>query len=122
MAYQVAWSDLERVLELNLEGNVTLDDFRAIEKHISARLEERDGPVTLLVAASSVRISPDAVGTIRASQSYLQGQHIRHIVVVAKDKLARLSLLLVFNLCRPTLRFFDTDDLAAHFLKARLLT
>jgi hypothetical protein len=121
MSFQVTWGVLERVLELRLDGDITLDEFRAIEQHISAKLGERPGQVILLVAASSVRIDPEAVGRIRASQSYLQGQRIRHVVVVAKDKLARLSLLLIFNLCRPTLRFFDTDDLAASFLKARML-
>lgn len=121
MSYEVAWGAQERVLELRLDGEISLDEFRAIEQRISAKLEERPGPITLLVAASSVRISPEAVGRIRASQSYLQGQRIRHIIVVAKDKLARLSLMLIFNLCRPTLRFFDTRDLADHFLKARIL-
>jgi hypothetical protein len=117
MAHKLVWRPTERVLVLTLSGEVTLDDFVNIGQDLDELVKSVTVPLVLLVDAEQVRLGHNGLSNVRPSQTYFQGQQIEHVLVAARDKIIRLTLLVVFNPNRPVLRFFDHMDQAEYHLR-----
>ncbi len=116
MTYSVTWDIPGEVLSLRVLEEVSLEEFVEIDRQIRACLAEYIERLSLVVDASQLRISPHSIERIRVSQSYLLSGQIKQILVVSNNKLNRLSMLLLFNLCRPRLRFCESFDHAQRIL------
>ena len=121
MAYELAWQIPNKVLHLNLLDNLSLKTFVEIDGLIHEYLNQCDGSIILIVDASTTRIAPYGIEGIRASQKYLQSHQIERLIVISSNKLNRLAMLLLFNLCRPILQFCDNDDQAQRFINTSMM-
>ncbi len=112
MAYRVYWHIPHQMLCMELEGNLTLDDFQNLDRAILALLgnEAPDRQLMLLVDITRPATTPRDFARLRASQTYLLRFDLKFILVAGSNKLMRLMMLLTFNLCRPSVRFFDNID------------
>jgi hypothetical protein len=114
MAYRVFWHVPDQILYLEVEGNLTLGDFdqinRAIIDLVGTEITERQ--LALLIDITRPASTPRDFNYLRASQTYLLRPDLKFIMVAGSNKLMRLMMLLVFNLCSPSLRFFDSVDQA----------
>ena len=68
--------------------------------------------IVILVDITRPGSLPRAVNELKASQTYVRRNDIKSIMIAGTNKLMRLMLLLTFNLCRPSLRFFDNLEQA----------
>lgn len=114
MAYRVFWQTPQQILRIELEGNLSLNDFNQINQAVIDQLgvETANRHMALLIDITRPSTMPQSFKQLRASQTYVSRRDLKSILVVGSNKLARLMLLLMFNLCRPSLRFFDTIDQA----------
>ncbi len=119
MAYKVSWQVPQQVLLVELEGQLSLDDFNGINQAVVSYLNDlpENAAVALLINTSRVSSVPQAFQQLKASQTYVQRRDLQYILVVGNSKMIRLMMLLTFNLCRPALRFFDDLDHAHSFLR-----
>ncbi|MEP7286397.1 MAG: STAS/SEC14 domain-containing protein [Chloroflexota bacterium] len=119
MAYRVFWQDPDHVLYLELEGNLSLNDFAQINRTIIDLLgnEGTNRHVSLLVDITRPGNTPRDFERLKASQTYLLRRDLKFILVAGSDKFMRLMMLLTFNLCKPNLRFFDNIDQALKVAK-----
>jgi hypothetical protein len=119
MAYKVFWHVPHQVLFVELDGQLSLDDFNQINNTVLSHLDDATGDTgfTLLVNTAQVSSVPQAFQQLKASQTYVQRRDLQYIVVVGNNKLIRLMMLLTFNLCRPALHFFEDIERAYEFLR-----
>jgi hypothetical protein len=121
MAYRVFWQVPQQVLCVELEGAVSLDDFIQINQAVHDHLgdEKTNRSVALLVDITRPGNTPQAFQQLKASQTYVLRRDLRFILVVGSNKFMRLMMMLIFNLCKPSLRFFDNMAPALTFLDNR---
>jgi hypothetical protein len=121
MTHRIYWRVPNVVLCLELEGNLSPDDFAQINQAIVEHLgpETQTQTVTLLVDITRPGTTPSAFAQLKASQTYTMRRDLNYILVVGRDKFMRLMMLLTFNLCKPSLKFFDDMDQALAFASAR---
>jgi hypothetical protein len=121
MAHQIYWQIPQQVLCVELEEVVSLDDFIQINREVNDLLgaETMNRNVTLLVDITRPGNTAQNVAQLKYSQTYVSRRDLKFILVVGKNKLMRLMLLLLYNLCRPSLRFFDDMEPALTFLASR---
>lgn len=117
MAYQVFWKIPEQLLCLQLEGDLSLDNFNEINNCITDLLGEENANrrLTLLIDITRPGRVPQAFARLKASQTYVARSDLKFILVVGTNKFLRLMMLLTFNLCKPGLMFFDKMDDALNF-------
>jgi hypothetical protein len=120
MPYQINWETPEAVLSLRLLDQVTFQEFVEIDRSITAHLNEGspDSAIVLIVDVTQATSVPQSFNELKTSQTYATAANLRlkWILVVSSNRLMRLMMLLTFNLCRPTLRFFDTLVDATKFI------
>jgi hypothetical protein len=117
MAYEMVWDTPGKVLQLNLQGAMTVEAFIEIDKEINDQLRGCTERVVLIVDTSEGKVDPYSIRRIRATQTYLDGHEIVRIIVLDKKKANRLAMLLLFNLCRPSLQFCSDLEQARRFLE-----
>lgn len=122
MPYQIHWELPHTVLHLKLTDDVTLQEFVEVDRIITEALgaEGVDETVMLIVDVNDARSVPQSFSQLKASQTYASryNSRLRHILVVCGgNKLMRLMMLLTFNLCRPSLQFFDTTAQVETFIR-----
>ncbi len=117
MAYSVAWDIPGKVLYLKVLEEVSRQEFLEIDNKIKVCLGKYDTEILLVVDASQAKIAPYGIEQIKASQTYLQSRQIKQLLVISNNKLNRLVLLLLFNLCRPKLQFCDNFNQAQRFIE-----
>ena len=118
MTYRVFWQIPQQILCVELEGDLSISDFnhinRAVTDHLGA--ETANPHVALVVDITRPGQVPTAVIQLRETQTYVLRQDLNVILVAGSNKFLRLMMLLTFNLCRPSLKFFDTMDEALKFI------
>ncbi len=121
MAFQVFWQAPHRVLCVKLEGAMSLDDFIQINQAVNDHLgdETTNRSVALLVDITRPANTRERFEQLKASQTYILRRDLKFILVVGNNKLMRLMMLLIFNLSKPSLRFFDNMAPALTFLDHR---
>ncbi len=117
MSHKLVWRPTDRVLTLTLTGEVSLMDFVDVSADIDVMLGNVTDPLVLMVNAEDVRLSRSGLSQTRTSSHYMESRLVEHLLVVASDKIVRLTLLVVFNINRPVLRFFDHMDQAEYHLR-----
>jgi hypothetical protein len=124
MAYRVFWHIPRQVIYVELEGNLTLKDFQLINRDVLEHLgnENTDRQITLVIDITRPSTTPQAFAQLKASQTYILRRDLKSIAVVGSNKFMRLMMLLTFNLCRPSLKFFDSIDEASLFIQRTLPT
>jgi hypothetical protein len=112
MPYQISWETPEAVLCLRLLEQVTLQEFVEIDRTITSHLNDSsvDASIALMVDVTETKSVPQSFSELKNSQTYATAANVRlhWILVIGNNRLMRLMMLLTFNLCRPSLRFFDT--------------
>ena len=122
MPYQIDWQIPQSVLTLQLDGHVTYEEFVEIDKVITDHLNTVNvgTRIALIINANNAKSVPPIFNELKTSQSYAVDGHnarVGYILVVSGgNKLMRLMMMLIYNLCRPSLRFFDTSVEAERFL------
>lgn len=120
MPYQVEWEQPQSVLRLRLLDQVTFQEFVDIDRDISELLKtiSADAHIALLVDANETSGVPRAYNEIKTSQTFAtrRNSQIRLILIVTNNKLIRLMMLLIYNLCRPMIHMFDTMAQAQAFV------
>ena len=117
MTYRIYWLLPQQVLCVELEGALSLDDFNKINQAIIDHLgdETENRRVGLVVDATRPSQIPQLVAQLRVSQTYVLRRDLKFILIAGQNKLMRLLMMLTFNLCRPSLKFFDDVDQALNF-------
>lgn len=116
MYYEITWDTPGKVLGLKLIDAVPFEAFIEINSQINERLQECNQRIILIVDASDAKVAPYGIEKIKATQVYLQNQQIERLVVISDNKLNRLAMLLLFNLCRPKLQFCDSVEQAQRYI------
>lgn len=121
MPYQIHWEIPESILRVQLQGHVTLEEFMDIDYLVNEALAtlKPEMQISLMVDVNEAHTVPQAFNDLKASQTYARATHsrIKYILIVCgNNKLLRLMMLLVFNLARPSIQFFDTSVQALSFM------
>jgi hypothetical protein len=116
MSFTLDWMTGARgVLHLVIEDTAHYADFVAIDAAITARLREAADSIVLIVDVSRALVNPYEIDRIRVTQTYLRSMVVAQIMVVDEKKVNRLAMLLLLNLGRPRLSFYDTVPQALSF-------
>lgn len=121
MPYQVYWDAPKMLLYLKLTGDVSLQEFVEIDRDITHYLAsyEVGESIALLVDVKDAKSVPQSFNQLRTSQTYAYEYYqskLSHILVVSgNNKLMRLMMMLTFNLCRPSLQFFEAKTQALSY-------
>ena len=96
MAYRVFWQVPERILCMELEGTLSLDDFKEINQAVIEHLgdENANQHVGLVVDITRPGRVPSAVAQLKDSQTYLRRRDLQFILVAGNNKFMRLMMLL----------------------------
>ncbi|MBX3064701.1 MAG: hypothetical protein KF726_17090 [Anaerolineae bacterium] len=76
--------------------------------------------IALVVDITELKQVPTAYSQLKATQTYLSRPELRAVLVAGNNKLLRLMMMLIFNLSKPTLRFFDSVAQALEFAESRI--
>lgn len=121
MAYKLFWKTPRQVLCLELEGELTFDDFTQVNRAIIDQLgpESLNQPVALLIDITRQCRVPSSFAQLTASQTYMMRRDLQFILVAGSNKFMRLMIMLIYNLCRPSLKYFDDVDQAIKFHESK---
>ncbi|PJF44739.1 MAG: hypothetical protein CUN55_02360 [Phototrophicales bacterium] len=108
-SYRISWYIPERVLLLKLVGDYSVADAKAANEQITKILDQRDHPLMLLIDASEME-RPFNFQRIRALQTYMNHQNLKHIFAISNDKLVTLALMVIFNMGRAYLHLYNNHE------------
>ena len=121
MTYRIFWQVQQQVLCVELAGDLSLDDFNRINgeviNHLGDEPTTKYRDVTLLVDITRPSSTPRVFEQLKQSQTYVFRRDLKFILVAGSNKFMRLMMLLTFNLCRPSLKFFDDVDHALKYVQ-----
>jgi hypothetical protein len=105
MPYQLDFQMTDRIIYLNLVGEVSVSEFLEIDRQINHTITRQSESIALIVDASKAVIQPYGIEAIKRTQTYLQSRWIAQLLVTGESKITRLAMMLLFNACRPKLHF-----------------
>jgi hypothetical protein len=124
MGYQFSWHVPQRVMYLKLSTETTLQEFEEINKTIMGNLNELKERLCLVIDVTEFK--PDALvwDRIRASQLYVTHENLDYALVIGQktNRLLRLMMLVLFNVSRAGLKFFENLEEANTFLDRFVVT
>lgn len=103
---ELSWYLPGKVMCLHISGDYTLEDSRQINATIIEELEHRQEDLVLVIDAMKMN-RPYHFDQIRATQTYMDHQHLKHIYAVTTDRVVKLALMIIFNISRAHLHLFD---------------
>ncbi len=115
-SFTVSWYVEDRIILLSIIGDYSAADAKAANHEISDILDNTDRPLLLLIDASRMD-RPFNFQRIRALQTFMNHQRLKHIFVVADDKLVTLAMMVIFNMGRAYLHMYSTHAEADHALE-----
>lgn len=115
MPYELSWRVPGKVLSLSLSGKYTVENAKAVNQLITKELDQSQSPLLLVIDALNME-RPYHFDSIRALQTYMDHQNLKHIYIVAADKVVKLSMMVIFNLSRARLHMFDSIEKANKLL------
>lgn len=116
MAYELSWYVADKVLMLSVVGDYTLQDARQANQLIVEKLAQSRSPLLLLIDAGKMR-RPYNFQELRTTQTYMDHNMLKRIVVVADDRLVMLAMMVIFNLGHAYLSMFNDLEKANTFLE-----
>jgi hypothetical protein len=111
MTYELSWYIPDRVLSLGISGKYTLEDARQVNLLILQELDRISKPLILFIDAMGMQ-RPDNFQGIRSTQTYMNHQKLKRIVVAANDRVVKLAMMVIFNISRADLTLFDSIEQA----------
>ena len=115
MSYELSWRVPGKVLSLSLSGTYTLEAAEEVNRLINDKLDASQSPLMLVIDALEME-RPYHFDRIRAIQTYMDHQNLKHIYIVAADNVVKLAWLVIFNLGRARLQVFDNVEKANRLL------
>ncbi len=99
----IDWYRPGKVLRLTVQGEYTTDAAAEMNTRIIAELEHTERPLYLLIDADEMA-QPHNFRQIREAQRFMNHPNLSHIFVLARDRVVRLALMVIFNEGRANLR------------------
>jgi hypothetical protein len=119
MAYELTWYARDEVLYLGMEGNLSIEELKAINEEMMAILDSTPRKLNLMIEVSALTAGYSTVDSLRSTQKYRDHLKLDSIIGIANNKLNRLITLLAFNLCRADFVQFDSRDKAELYLSEK---
>lgn len=116
MAYELSWYVPDKVLCLSLSGDYSVQEAKQANQLIVDELARCQSPLSLLIDAGKMR-RPYNFQELRVTQTYMDHDMLKRIVVVAEDRLVLLAMMVIFNLGRAYLNTFNNIEKADVLLK-----
>ncbi|MFN8376717.1 MAG: hypothetical protein U0694_28070 [Anaerolineae bacterium] len=120
MAYRLTWYVPAKVLQLQLEGDISASEFAEANAMIAREIEQTEGKVALVVDASAVTEISSVVSKIKRSQTYSGHPRLGWIFVIGTDKFIRLMMTVIFNVVSAKMQLFPDHNQMRQFLKPLL--
>lgn len=119
MSFDIFWYIPHRVLYVRLSSQTEAGVFETINRQIVQEFQQHPGASFLIIDVSDFSPTIMAWNQIRASQNYLNLNNLEVVLVMgkSKDRLIRLIMLMLFNLSRAGVSFFENRDAVNTFLK-----
>lgn len=119
MAYELTSYVAEKLLQLTLQGTVSLEEMKLINQRVTDILDESKQKQTLLINVSALTAGYTTVDHLRDTQRYPDHLNLDTIVVVSNNKLNQLIAFLVFSLSRARFVQFDSKEKVQHYLEQK---
>ena len=118
MGYQLKWHIPSRVLYLQLGAETTLPEFEEINKSIIGHLNQEKQKLFLIIDVNEFKPNALIWDRIRASQNYVSHENLEYVLIVGQkaNRLIRLMMLVLFNISKAGLKFFESLQEVEGFL------
>lgn len=118
MAYEISWMSEPSVLQLRLQGAISLDEFEEIGQAVDAEINRYNSRMALIIDISQTTSITHAVERVREAQHYAHNSRLKWLLIVGSNKLMRLTMLVIFNLSRAQIQLLSSLDEAQVFLRS----
>jgi hypothetical protein len=118
MSYELKWYAVEKVLRLDLENGLSLDEMKLANQRTVDILDKAEQKLTLLIDVSALAAGYTTPDNLRSTQSYRDHPKLDTIVIVANNKLNRLITLLAFHSSRARFIQFSSGEEAQRYIGA----
>lgn len=109
MTYKVTWHN--RALVLTLSGHYTVDEAAEANQFILNYINQSQAQFCIIIDTTEMN-RPFNFGDIRKAQTFMDSSQISHICIVSGDRLIRLSMMVIFNLCKARVHLCEDIDAA----------
>lgn len=116
MAYELSWYAPDKVLQLTISGDYTLQDAYRVDELIIGELEKSPAPLLLVIDARAMK-RPYNFKELRGAQTYMHHDNLKRIISIADDRIVMLAMITIFNLGRAALIMFNDFNKASTFLE-----
>lgn len=100
MTYQVDWYTEDRVIYLELQSQLVLDELKEINKQIIDLLKNQQNRVNVIINAVGMQSDYYTSNYLRETQRYVDHLKVDTIYFVSANKVNRLIAVLAFGLAR----------------------
>jgi hypothetical protein len=114
--HRLSWYSVREALCLELENVLSIDEMEVMSRQINDLLNKSDQKLMLMIDVSKLTVGYHTVNHLRQTQRYMDHPNLQTLVLMADNKLNRLTGLLVFNLARARLVQFDSREKSRDFM------
>lgn len=103
MSHTISWYIPERVLLLELDDQLKVQEFEAINHEIVDRLDSSQQKVIVVIDVNKMQINHQTANHLRDTQKYMGHVQLNTALIITDNKLARLITLMAFSTSRTRL-------------------
>ncbi len=111
MAYELTWHTPNQILSLVISGNYSYEEATTANQLICEKLDASPSPLFLLIDASDMARTYK-FDSIRITQTYMNHEKLSRIIVVALDRLVKLSMMVIFHLSTAPITIVEDTNKA----------
>ena len=119
MPYTLSWHMQEKLIDLRLEGQLSVNEMKTISQDVMNILDDSQEKMHLLIDAMKFQSSYHTADQLRNTQKYMDHSRLDFAVLVTDNKLNRLTTLMAFCMARVPLMQFDSFSKAKQYLERR---
>lgn len=119
LSYDLSWYIPNKVLYLKFSEKPALDEFKAANQAILNALRADKTSLFLIIDVQNLKPDLASWDNLRSTQTYMNDTNLEFVLVIGdnKNRLVRLMMLVVFNVSKSGLKFFQTVEEVNVFLK-----
>lgn len=119
MTHTLSWQIPGQVLYLAMENELLVQELQDLNTEVLEQLKTTQNKINIVMNVSKMKPGYRTSDHLRDTQRYMDNQQIDHVLVVADNKLNRLTMLLAFSLSRAHFMMFDDLQKTTDYLNRR---
>ncbi len=116
MPHHIEWQTPQKVILVQLSGQVTLESSAAFDADLKPYLDEGTAPTHVIIDFSAAEMTALNPQKVKEGQTFMQHPNLGWGIIVGANALIRFMTSILFQMVQTKARLFDTREEGIAFL------